>query len=506
MIEVFMNNKLLIDVQRTGTKVALIEDGSLAEFYIEKKGSNSIVGNIYKGRVVNLLAGMQAAFVDIGLDKNAFLYVGDMLVDRTELVDQQLSLPQKLLVKEGDLIMVQVVKDRMGTKGPRVTCSITLPGRLLVLMPEVNYIGISKKITSDKLREKLYGKIKKIKPEGMGFIVRTAAASASTKEIKAEAEYLIKLWTEISKNYEKAQPFEILHLESDLICRTFRDIVSSDLNEIVVNDVDAKDRILKILKAFMPKAVKNIKFFPRSRDMFFDYGVSEQVDNMLKARVRLESGAYLIIDKTEALTVIDVNTGKYVGQQNLEETVYNTNLLAAKEIARQLRLRNIGGIIICDFIDMEQPEHRENVVSCLENETKKDRVKTTVVGMSGLGLIEITRKKTRNEVSSVLLQDCPYCGGDGYIYSYDHIINKIEIAIINSLEKPDVRGLLITLNPILTEYIFKNRIFSDTGKGIIKGQRIYLSSDFKLHLEKFRIAEFTTNEFDLPSNAMYLVY
>lgn len=501
-----MNKKLLIDVQPSRTKVALVEDGALVEFHIEKAGSCSIVGNIYKGRVVNLLAGMQAAFVDIGLDKNAFLYVGDMLVDKSELIDEQISLPQELSVKEGDTVMVQVVKDRIGTKGARVTCSITLPGRLLVLMPSVSYIGISKKVTNEKLREKLYKKVEKLKPEGMGFIVRTAGAEASAKELKKEAEYLIKRWEEVSQSYTKAAEYEVLHLESDLISRTFRDIAASDINEIAVNDASTRQRIISILNNIMPKAVKGVVAFPRDRDMFFDYKIDEQVDNMLKHKVWLASGAYLIIDKTEALTVIDVNTGKFVGQQNLEETVFQTNILAAKEIAKQIRLRNIGGIIICDFIDMEILHHRDSVLQCLDNELKKDRIKSTVVGMSGLGLVEITRKKTRNEISTTLLQNCPYCGGGGYIFSYDHIINKITIAVINALDNPLLKGMLVTANPAIIEHIFRNRILAGFLQQRLQGYRIYLSSEYNLHIEKFKVQEFITNEFELPQNARFLVY
>lgn len=502
-----MNKKLLIDVQQKRTKVALVENSQLVEFHIEKSDSYNIVGNIYKGKVMNVLPGMQAAFIDVGLEKNAFLYVGDMLVDKSELIgSEHLSLPQQLSVKEGDIVMVQVVKDRMGTKGARVSHSVTLPGRLLVLIPSVNYVGISKKITDERIREKLYDKVMSFKPEGMGFIVRTAAAKAKLKELKAEAELLTAHWQDILQKFEKAKVYDVLHYESDLISRTLRDIYSDDINEIVINDEQTKDRIVGILSRINPKIKKNIVPFPKLRDMFHDYGLTEQIDNMLGKKVWMESGAYLIINKTEALTVIDVNTGKYVGDSNLEETVYNTNLLAAKEIAKQLRLRNIGGIIVVDFIDMEREEHRNSVLDCLEAELKKDRVKTTVVGMSGLGLVEITRKKTRNEIASNLLQTCPYCSGSGNVFSYDHIINKISIAIIDAFGKPQVKGLLVYCNPAIVEYIFRNRIFAEYIALNLNRNRIYFSSDYNMHIEKFRIKEFVTNKFDLPENSRYLAY
>ena len=500
-----MNKRLLIDVQQRRTKVALVENSRLVEFHVEKSDSYNIVGNIYKGRVVNVLAGMQAAFVDVGLEKNAFLYVGDMMVDRSELA-YDLSLPQELSVKEGDSIMVQVVKDRMGTKGARVSHSITLPGRLLVLMPSVNYIGISKKITDDKLREKLFDIVQKIKPAGMGFIVRTAASKAKFKEIKAEAEILIEHWRDILEKFEKAKVSDVLHYESDLVARTMRDLYSDDISEIVLNDEQVTDRIVKVVSKINPKIRKNIVMFPRDRDMFHDYGLTEQIDSMLDQKVKLPSGAYLIINRTEALTVIDVNTGKYVGDVNLEETVYNTNLLAAKEIAKQLRLRNIGGIIVVDFIDMENEEHRAEVVACLKAELKKDRVKTTVVGMSGLGLVEITRKKTRNEIAANLLQTCPYCSGSGYVFSFDHIVNKISIAIIDSLQKQQVKGILVSCNPTITDYIFRNRIFAEYLALNLNRNRIYFSSDYNMHIQHFKVKEFFSNEFELPENSRYLAY
>lgn len=501
-----MDKKLLIDVSKTRTKVALTENGELVEFHIENADSQNIVGNIYKGKVVNILKGMQAAFVDIGLDKNAFLYVGDMLVDKSELIGEQVTLPSKLCVKEGDVIMVQVVKDRIGTKGARVSHTISLPGRLLVLMPNVNYIGISKKITGEATRKKIYQKMLKIKPEGMGFIVRTAAHKAKFKDIKKEADYLIKYWREICRQYQKAKIFDVVHYESDLVSRTFRDIFNDSITEIVVNDKDVIDRINGLISLNVPKIKKSAVLFPRNRDMFNDYNIIGQIGNMLEEKVWLNSGAYLIIDKTEALTVIDVNTGKYVGEQNLEETVYKTNILAAKEIARQIRLRNISGIIICDFIDMEILEHRDLVLECLDNELKKDRVKTTVVGMSGLGLVEITRKKTRNEISNALLQNCPYCGGKGYIYSKEYIVNKICIAVMDSVRKPGLKGILITLNPVILDHIFKNGVFADFLCDKVSRLRIYLCSEYTMHIEKFKIKEFFTDAFDLPQNARYLHY
>lgn len=501
-----MEKRLLIDVYNSRTKVALTENGELVEFHIENRETQSIVGNIYKGKVVNILKGMQAAFVDIGLDKNAFLYVGDMLVDKSELIGEQVALPSQLSVRQGDTIMVQVVKDRIGTKGARVSQSISLPGRLLVLMPNVNYIGISKKICGESVRKKLYEKVLKIKPDGMGFIVRTVAANAKIKDIKQEANYLIKCWKEICSAYKSSNVFDVVHYESDLVSRAFRDMFSDNIKEIVVNDEKVLDRINSLMSLSMSKIRRSTVLFPRDRDMFHDYNITEQIDKMLDNKVWLNSGAYLIIDKTEALTVIDVNTGKYVGEQNLEETVYNTNILAAKEIARQIRLRNISGIIICDFIDMEILEHRDLVLECLDKELKKDRIKTSVVGMSGLGLVEITRKKTRNEIAVNLLQNCPYCSGAGYVYSKEHIVNKIGIAIIDAAGKQGLKGLLITLNPTILDFIFRNRVFSEFMRDKISNYRLYFSSEYTMHIEKFKIKEFYTNEFDLPQNARFLYY
>ena len=502
-----MSKKLLFDVHPERTKMALVEGGELIEIHIERSKTVNIVGNIYRGRVVNLLSGMQAAFVNIGLEKNAFLYVGDMMVDKSELVSgEAMDFPQQLSVKEGDSIMVQVVKEQIGTKGARVSHSISLPGRLLVLMPFVNYIGVSKKIVDESQRERLFRQVSRLKPEGMGFIVRTAAANATQKSIENDARALLNLWMEISQRNKAAADFEVLHFESDLIARTFRDVYTDEVTEIVVNDEKAHQRIASILKRLMPRGRKNVVMFPRCRDMFFDYGISEQIDNMLSHKTWLKSGAYLIIDKTEALTVIDVNTGKYVGDSTLEDTVYNTNLLAAEEIAKQIRLRNIGGIIVCDFIDMDSEEHRRAVLERLDMCLKKDRIKSTVVGMSGLGLVEITRKKTRNEVTGTLTQSCPYCNGDGYIHSLEHTVNKIFVAIINGLASGGVTGVLVTANSQVTDYIFRNRIFNQIKNFGWEDYRIYFSTDFSLHMEKFRVKEFYTNELDLPQNARLLTF
>lgn len=502
-----MAKKLLLDVHAGRTKVALVDEGELIEFHIERAKTVNIVGNIYKGKVVNILAGMQAAFVNIGLEKNAFLYVGDMLVDKSELVESGfLSMPEQLSVKEGDSLMVQVVKDQIGTKGARVSHSISLPGRLLVLMPFVNYIGISKKITDNQLREKLDKQVSKIKPDDMGFIVRTAAAKATAKEIKADADNLINLWNEIQQKYSSAADYEALHYESDLIARAFRDIYNDDITEIVSNDDLTISRVERLVKRMQSKSKKTITKFPKSRDLFYDYNLADQVDNMLSHKVWLPCGAYLVIDKTEALTVIDVNTGKYVGDNNLEETVFHTNMLAAAEIAKQIRLRNIGGIIVCDFIDMETDDHRDRVLEKLDASLKRDRIKSTVIGMSGLGLVEITRKKTRNEVSISLLQNCPYCSGDGYVYSFEHIVNKIKVAMINALEKPGTLGILIIASSAVVDYIFRNRSFYQYKIESWGNYRIYFSSDYSLQIEKYRIREFDTGEFDLPRNARLLSY
>ena len=495
-------SRILIDRFGGNAYAALEEDGKLLEFHMEDYRNSNIIGNIYKGRVVNVINGMQAAFVNIGLPKNAYLYVGDMRIDRSELCGN-IDIPERLNIKVGDEIMVQAVKEHTGNKGVRVTAIISLAGRFLVFMPEFDFVGVSRKITDEKLREKLEAYVNKLKPEGGGFIVRTAAATVARKELALEAEYLKGIYEILKEKYKKAKVEEVVFKEDDLSARMIRDVYTKDVGEVVVADKKIYERLLEMAAVRKDNLKRKLKFFDSQEDLFTYYGLQGEIDKLLRNRVELENGGYLIIDKTEALTVIDVNTGKYTGSDNLEETVYNTNLEAAKEIARQVRLRNISGIIVADFIDMESEQHREAVIETLKEALKADRVKCNVLGMTGLGLVEFTRKKTRKSLSSYLLKPCPHCRGEGYIFSDDYVVMKIRSAVIETF-KAGYKSAVVELNASVAQYMLSKKRREEDRVRVFDDRRVYLIPHKTYHEEQFFVRGDNSSVLDLPENAEFL--
>ena len=499
-----MDKNLIISPVHGRKRVALCENGELVEFHIERDFGQKIVGNIYKGQIVNVLSGMQAAFVNIGLNRNAFLYTGDIMVAQEDVEGSGIEKEHPINYRAGDVVMIQVVKEQIGTKGARVTTDITLPGRLLVLMPSVNYVGVSKKITDEALREKLHAFVQENKPEGMGFVVRTAAATATEAEIRADIELLTQTWENILRRYEQTEIAQTVYEDGDLIFRTLRDIYKEDIDHIYINDAKIFREVDATVRRLTPQKKGVAVLYEEQEEIFEKFGLMDQIDQLLSRKVWLKNGAYLIIDRTEALTIVDVNTGKYVGSSNLEETVFTTNILAAREIAKQLRLRNVGGIIICDFIDMVTEEHRDAVLSELKQWLAKDRIRTTLVGMTGLGLVEITRKKTHNEISSVLLQPCPYCEGDGEIHSCDYLSFKIRAALLRLFLDEGINGALITLHPTLYDYLMRTHYFEDLLEEQWAGKRVYVLTDPLVHMESFEIQPMQGQIFDLPDAAKLL--
>jgi len=414
-------NELIVDAGTSQTRVALLEDGKLVEIHIERPDITRLVGNIYRGKVSSVLPGMQAAFIDIGYEKNAFLYAGDAVPqkdchdsDDEDYIDLRKQRIDQLL-KPGQEITVQVVKEPMGTKGPRVTTQITLPGRYLVLLPNTDYIGISRRIEDECERAKLKRIAEKIKPEGMGLIVRTASEGLNEEDFQRDLEFLKKLWESIRQKENRGAVPRCLHKDENLIYRAVRDLFTPDIDRFVINDQQQYLKVLEIVEMLSPDLLRRVHYFSKDYDLFQYYSLESEITRAFSRKVWLKSGGYIIIDRTEALTVIDVNTGKYTGSRNLEETVLKTNMEATEEIARQLRLRDIGGIIIIDFIDMQEKQHQNMVLEYLKQHLKKDRNRTTVVGMTGLGLIELTRKKVRREISFAVNSECPYCKGTGRI-------------------------------------------------------------------------------------------
>lgn len=492
--------RILIDVHPSSTKVCIVNDDLLEEFWVERKNINKLVGNIYKGKVMNVLPGMQAAFVNIGLERNAFLYAGDIVIDGEKIEGAEQF---KINVKAGDSVLCQVEKDQFGTKGARITTNITLPGRVLVFMPQIDYVGVSHRITDEKTKQRLVKIAEEIKPKGCGIILRTQSQFCDEDELRAEMQELVALWEKIKQDTLKKPAASLVYKEQDLAIRAVRDMLA-DVDEVVIND----EKLYNEFKHSFPYVEKSrpdiFRYYNENKALLENYNLTAQIDALLERKVVLKNGAYLVIDRTEALTVIDVNTGKYVGNKNLEETVFETNKIACVEIARQLRLRNIGGIVIIDFIDMEEQEHKDEVLRVLSKELEKDRVKTSLVGLTPLGLVELTRKKTRSMIEAVMLQPCPYCGGDGYVYGDEHMIMKIRTAITQVFEGISAKAVKVTVAPSLFNKMFSLRYLEKECMTVWKDKRIYVIPDESMHIEKYKIETLNSAIIDLPDNARLL--
>jgi ribonuclease G len=408
-----IQREMLISHDSNETRVALLESDELVELYVERP-KRSVVGNVYLGKVKDVLPGMQAAFVDIGLDKNAFLYVDEIV--RPEPSDSGSRREISSLLKPGEQVLVQVLKDPMGTKGARVTTDITLPGRFVVLMPFSNSVGVSRKLP-DEDRDRLHAVIEERVPSGMGAIVRTVAQGVADKEIVADLEFLLRLWKRVSHQAEEALAPEVVYTEMDLALRLVRDVFSDGFRRLVVDDKAIHAKVVSFLKKTSPELVKRVSHFRERGSLFDAYGVTPVIESAMSRAVGLPSGGHIAIDRTEALTAIDVNSGRYVGRKNLEDTILRINLEAAEEVARQLRLRDIGGIIVIDFIDMEEATSRAAVMKRLNAALDRDRTKTRVLEMSRLGLVEMTRKNVTDGLFGVMTEVCPRCDGQGRVLS-----------------------------------------------------------------------------------------
>ncbi|QUH26071.1 Rne/Rng family ribonuclease [Serpentinicella alkaliphila] len=480
-------NEILVDVGVNETQLAFLEDGELVEFYIERKNNRRIVGNIYKGRVINVLPGMQAAFVDIGLEKNSFLYVKDaapQFMSEEELNSEKIQI--KDLLKPGQEIVVQVIKEPIGTKGARVTTHITLPGRYLVLMPNIDYIGVSRRIMNEDERNRLRSEIEQIKPKNMGVIVRTVALGKSKESFNDDIKFLLKLWHKIEKEKIIGYAPRIIYKDFDLISKTIRDQLSHEINQLVINDKEQYDSAIELVELLSPKLKDRVKYYNEDVELFQSYKVDSQINKNTNRKIWLQSGGYLVIDSTEALTVIDVNTGKYVGTTDLEDTILKTNLEAAKEIGKQLRLRDIGGIIIVDFIDMIKESDENKVLKELEIALSKDKTKTKILGMTNLGLVEITRKKVRQRIESLIHKKCPYCDGSGRILCSYTILQKIEKEIHRLSIHTNSEAVLISVNQDTLEVIEKEKLVIEEIEDK-EGIKLFFIADDKMHHNNFKV-------------------
>ncbi len=434
------------------TRVVLMEDGRLLGIEAERADHLHLVGNFYKGKVQNVLPGMQAAFVDIGWEKNAFLYLGDDLPGGA----QKALGKQKIHV--GQSILVQIVKDAIGTKGPRATTHLSLPGRNLVLMPTAAYIGLSKRIEDGEERSRLRKIAERICPPGMGLIIRTVAEGQSEELLTEEVRYLTRLWDSIQAKGKVCPAPALLYRDAELMIRVVRDSFTAEIDEMVIDHPALYQRVRELAGFISSELTERIRLYEGRTPVFREYHVEEELRKLNAREIELPSGGFLVLDKTEALTVIDVNTGKYVGQANLADTVYRTNLEAAAEIMRQLRLRDIGGIIIVDFIDMEQSSQKEDLLSYMREQVRLDRTKTNIVDITSLGLVEITRKKSRENIESMFYSTCPCCGGRGRVESPETVGIRI-IRELRQLERASHagNGYELEVSEQVAEDLEKNR-------------------------------------------------
>jgi len=437
-----MAKRIIVNVIPEEVRMALCEDGRLLEVAVERTQSDSMVGNIYKGRVENVLPGMQAAFINIGNGKNAFLYAGDIFPRKSF---QRLVAEDNLTV--GAEIMIEIVKDAMGTKGPRATTHFSIPGRYVVVMPSVDYVGVSRRVESGEERSRLRSLAEKIRPKGMGVIVRTVAEGHSEEELARDFQYLANLWNALTAKAKRAKAPFLLYRDADLAVRIIRDHVKDDIDEVIIDNAESYARMVELAKFISPDLVKKIHLYKAKTEIFSHYAIEDEWNKLADRRVDLKCGGYLIIDRTEALTVIDVNTGRFTGHSNLADTVFRTNMEAAAEIARQLRLRDIGGIIVADFIDMEKAGHKKAILAELEARLKADNTKTNVLGLTELGLVEMTRKKSRQTYESTLYESCPCCGGRGTIQTPATLSISIRRQLRRIAAKRPGAELLVQMHP-----------------------------------------------------------
>jgi ribonuclease G len=414
-----MSEEFLVNFTPQETRVALMQQGIVQELHIERTASRGLVGNVYLGRVVRVLPGMQSAFIDIGLERTAFLHVADIWEERHngDKANGAGAHPIERILSEGQNLVVQVLKDPIGSKGARLTTQISIAGRLLVYLPQERHIGISQRIEGEAEREKLREKLQQLMPgeEKGGFIVRTMAENASDEELAADIAYLRKMWAEARNAAVAARPAELLYQDLTLGQRLLRDLVTPETERIVIDSRENFQKISAFAQEYMPQLVPLLDHYTGERPLFDLHGVEEEIQKALARRVDLKSGGYLIIDQTEAMTTVDVNTGGFVGSRNFDDTIFKTNLEAAQTIARQLRLRNLGGIIIVDFIDMENEEHKAAVLAEFNKALARDHTRLSVNGFTTLGLVEMTRKRTRESLAHVLCEPCPTCEGRGEV-------------------------------------------------------------------------------------------
>lgn len=505
-----MYTDILINATSYENRIALVNSGNLLEYYLERPAEKGLVGNIYCGRVVRVLPGMQAAFVDIGLERAGFLYVDDVLISSSELErriavhDQPFNLQEPPitvqniqretqqnidnLLHEGQSILVQISKEPIGGKGARLTCHITLPCRNLVFMPLTDHIGISRKIEDEDVRQKLRDKIEHLRPPGTGFIVRTVAEHATEAELEADMEFLLLLWDDIKCHCQKSNICGLVYEDLDLILRSVRDLFTEDVKELVIDSKPVHDKLLSFMQMFAPELKHKVVYYDRDIPLFEAYGIEVDINRALDKKVWLRSGGYIIIEATEALTVIDVNTGRFVGKNDQSETIFKTNMEAVKEIAYQLRLRNIGGIIIVDFIDMENELHREELFMAFQDAIKKDKNRVNILKVSEFGLVQITRKRSLESLRQMMCEPCMYCEGEGTVKSRRTICYEIFRKIAREAPRIASSKVCIKVHPHVADMLLEEETQHIEALEKETGKQFTIIPDHDSHICRYDIS------------------
>jgi len=503
-----MGKDIIINHSELETRVAVLEDGTVTELYHERDKERGVVGNIYKGKVLKVLPGMESAFVDIGLEKASFLYVDDVLPDFTVYDDfdegsgerpaasgngrgKGQRPPIDQLLKEGQEILVQVSKGPIGTKGARITGHLSLPGRNLVYMPTMDSVGVSRQISDEHERLRLKEIVNRLRPAKSGFIIRTVAEGRSEEEFQSDINFLASLWDNILEQYSQSRAPTLVYQDLSITFRVIRDLLSNDVKRLIIDDPDQFQRVRNFLREFLPKYASVVQPYTRKQPIYDFYGIEEEIDRAMSHKVWLKSGGYIVIDQTEALTAIDVNTGRFVGKASHEETILKTNLEAVQEIVYQLKLRNIGGIIIIDLIDMEAAQNRQRVYQALKEELKHDKARSKILQISEIGLVEMTRKRDRENLGWLLSANCPYCDGTGRIRSLSSIAFELfrEIERMR-LSQRHLGSLTINVHPDVADYMLtEERDYLQKLQEQI-GQPFTVRSLAAFHHEQFEIYEF----------------
>jgi ribonuclease G len=486
-----MSSEILINASLHEARAAVVENGVLQELFLERASRRGLISNIYKGRVSRVLPGMQAAFIEIGLERTAFLHASDIF-DPSH-ADTGIEPPRtddiRALVSEGNEILVQVVKDPLGTKGARLTTYITLPSRYLVYMPQSRGVGVSARIEDEAERERLRTAVQSgIEPaENAGYIVRTAAEDAAPEALLADMQYLRKLWQFVRERGLRTEPGRLVHADLPLHLRILRDLLSPGVDRVLIDHPGAHREMVEFAATFMPEAVARLELYGESRPLFELHHVEEEIQKALDRKVSLKSGGYVIIDQTEAMTTVDVNTGAFVGHRNLEETIFRTNLEAAVTIARQLRLRNLGGIIIIDFIDMEEPDHRRQVIQALEKAMGEDHVKTNISSVSPLGLVEMTRKRTRESLEHLLCQPCPTCEGRGFVKTAETVCFEVFREILRQSRQFECQQLMVLAHQDVIERLLDEESSALGELELVVGKPIRLQTEALYTVDQYDV-------------------